>query len=103
MSESDYVPIPGNFSYGETVSVATQEQLCRLPTDILRILYGNTNYSDINFESNSEEQLRNRWIQQKLNNHEWFELSEFRTAPLPAHPKFQECDEHFLKKVRRDV
>ena len=104
--------IPGIFSYGETVSVATSEQLSRLPTAILQILANHTNNNNLNYNQDPDQDpplpldydtLRDRWIQEKLENHEWFELSEFRTAPLPAHLKYEECDERDLKKVRRDV
>jgi hypothetical protein len=98
--------LPGIFSYGETVSKATSEQLSRLPTAILQILANPTNYSnqDPPTDRNLDyDTLRERWIQEKLKNNEWFELNEFRTAPMPIHLKYEECDERDLKKVRRDV
>lgn len=103
MTEVDFIPQPGIFQYGETVNIATEEQLNRLPTDIINILRGIVKEPPVDSENITDyTERRNLWIQSKLANNEWFNLDEFRSSPLPTDSQLEECNEQLNKKIRRD-
>jgi len=99
-SSGNFNFVPGVFSYGETVK-ASEDQIQRLPDDILRIIFQNPiQQPQPILDEQSKKEL---WIAEKIKNHEWFELGELRTSSLPSYSKYEESDELQPNKICRNV